>query len=93
MPEPSSRTAMVEAAAQALCAWPSVAVDDRTHNTATHMATDAVDAARAVAAQEPSEEAITAAHEAYPMALRSGLREALRAAYRVDFGPAGEETP
>lgn len=35
----------VEAAAQALCAWPSVAIDDREHGTATHMAHDALTAA------------------------------------------------
>lgn len=35
----------VEAAAQALCAWPQVAADDREHGTATHMARDALAAA------------------------------------------------
>lgn len=37
--------AAIEAAAEALCAWPSVRVDDRHHGTATHMATDALVAA------------------------------------------------
>lgn len=42
--DPEGMREAVEAVAQALCAWPMVAVDDREHNTATHMATDAVKA-------------------------------------------------
>jgi hypothetical protein len=43
----------VEAAAQALCAWPSVAVDDREHDTATNMAIDALTAAARAQPQDP----------------------------------------